>query len=128
MPPFRKRIVDPMKHKNSDKIDFEILLISPGMEQPPRVNNIEKFRPKVEAIEFCRRWLSSKGVACHSTDFGLACSAPKKLIESVLYTKIEPIHHTPGKPIWRFVKNPKPPSDIAKYIAQIVITAKAELF
>jgi hypothetical protein len=117
-----------MSNTDSGRIDFEILLRSPGSKRTPHVDTIDQFRPDVEAVEYCRRWLSDKGVTCYPTEFGLVCSASKELFESLFSTKIEPVRQMPGKPPWRFLSGPKPPSEIAHYIEQIEIPAPPELF
>ena len=66
-------------------VEFDILLKAPGSGKTPRVDNIDQFKPPAEDIAKCRRWLASQGVTCHSTDFGLACSATVEIFEALFF-------------------------------------------
>lgn len=109
-------------------IQFDILLKPAGSFDKPHVNNIDLFRPLSENIEKCHRWLSSKGVTCHPTDFGLACSAPAELFESLFSTKVERSELKIVAPPWNCSPPPKAPLEIEEYIDQISIAAIPELY
>lgn len=109
-------------------VDFELLLRAAGSGGTPHIETIDRFRPRPEDIEFCRRWLSARGVTCFPSDFSLVCRAPKELLESLFSTKIEAQTKGPGMPGWRFLSDPIPPAEIAAYIEQVEIPAPPELF
>jgi len=117
-----------MEQNTFDKIEFDILVHAERSGKTPSVSNINQFRPRVEDIEKCRRWLAGKGVDCYITDFGLACSASPELFESLFSTKVDQSEPSMVKAPWRLVKEPKPPPEIADCIEQITITMPPELF
>lgn len=117
-----------MANGPSEHIEFDILIQASGSGGVPHVTTIESFQPASETIEKCHRWLAARGVTCHPTHFGLSCSAPRGLFESLFSTQLEPTEGGPGKPEWQSDKEPQPPSEIAKDIYQITISAPPELF
>ena len=117
-----------MKDKRSNIIQFDILLKPADSSEILQVNNIDQFRPPPENIEKCHRWLTSKGVTCYRTDFGLACSAPAELFESLFSTKVERSKLKIAAPPWHCSLPPKAPPEIGEYIDQISITVLPELY
>lgn len=117
-----------MEKRDLNVINFDILLKPAGSNKIPLVDNIDQFRPPAENIEKCRRWLTSKGVTCHSTDFGLACSTPLETFEILFDTKVEHSRSGPGMPSWRCSSPPKAPPEIEEHIDQITISAPPELY
>lgn len=117
-----------MEEKDLNIIHFDILLKPAGSNKTPVVDNIDQFRPHAEIIEKCRRWLTSKGITCHSTDFGLACSAPLKIFEILFNTKVEQSGSGPGMPPRRCSSPPKAPPEIEEHVDQITISAPPELY
>ncbi len=109
-------------------IGFDVLLKSSASGGMPSLNNIEQFKPPQENIAKCNRWLTSKGVTCHATDFGLACSAPAELFETLFSTKVKYTRSSPGAPCWHSTSHIKVPLEIAEYIDQISISAPPEFF
>jgi hypothetical protein len=112
----------------SDIVEFDILLKAPGSGKTPHVDNIDQFKPPAENIAKCRRWLASQGVTCHSTDFGLACSATAEVFEALFSTKLERISSAPGAPCWGCTSPPQAPDEIEDYVDQISIAAPPELY
>ncbi len=117
-----------MKNNRSNMIQFDILLRSAASGEIPDISNIGQFRADLEDIEKCRRWLASKGITCYSTAFGLACSAPVALFETLFCTKVQHGDLTPGMPPGRCSSPPKAPPEIEKYVDQISISAQPEFF
>ena len=117
-----------MEKSPSDIVEFDILLKSPGSGKTPRADNISQFKPPAENIEKCRRWLASRGVTCHSTDFGLVCSAPAELFEALFSTELKRRSPTPGVPCWDCSSPPQAPREIEEYVDQISIAAPPELY
>ena len=117
-----------MKDEELPPIDFDILIRSAASGKEVDVSNIQEFRPDPADIEKCRRWLLSKGVTCHPTDFGLVCSTSRESFESLFSTQINRNRPSPGKPIWTCQRDPQPPREIADCIEQITISAPPELF
>jgi len=109
-------------------IGFDILLKAPGSGKTPHVGHIDQFKPPPENIVKCHRWLTSKGVTCHSTDFGLACSASAELFEKVFSTKVKRSKSASGVPSLSCSSPPKAPRDIEEYVDQISISAPPEFF
>ena len=109
-------------------IGFDILLKAPGSGKTPHVGNIDQFKPPPENIVKCHRWLASKGVTCHSTDFGLACSVPAELFEKLFSTKVKRSKSASGAPSWSCSSPPKAPRDIEEFVDQISISAPPEFF
>lgn len=117
-----------MATDKSDIIEFNILVRAEAAGEIPGLGNLDRFRPDPEDIERCRRWLSGNGVTCYTTEFGLACSAPCKLFESLFSTRVKQSKPGPGKPPWQLLTDPVPPSEIADYIEDLTISASPELF
>jgi len=117
-----------MENNLLNTIHFDILLRSAGSGKTPDVSNIDQFRPPPENIEKCRCWLASKRITCHSTDFGLACSASVELFETLFSTKVKRSGLGPGMPPWHCSSPPKGPREIEEYIDQISISAPPELY
>lgn len=117
-----------MKNKESEKVEFEILIKPAGTDSFPHVSTIKQFRPSPEIIEKCRVLLAKKGVVCNSTGFGLSCSSSRKLFESLFLTKLVPSDLKPGTPPLRCTKEPQPLKEIAQYVEQITISAPPEYF
>ena len=117
-----------MTDEQGDPIEFDILIRPPASGKHPDVKNIEQFRPDPADIEKCRRWLVSKGVTCHPTDFGLACRTSRNGFESLFSTQVNRERPSPGNPMWTCQRDPQPPSEIAGCIEQITISVRPELF
>lgn len=117
-----------MEKSPSNMVEFDILLKAPGSDKTPHVDNISQFKPPAENIAKCRRWLASRGVTCHSTDFGLACSAPAELFEALFSTKLERSSPAPGVPCWHCSSPLQAPPEIEEYVDQISIPAPPELY
>ncbi|UCE36200.1 MAG: hypothetical protein JSW00_11710 [Thermoplasmata archaeon] len=117
-----------MSKRSEDEVAFDILLRSPASGQQPSVSTIDQFRPPHEEIERCRRYLVSRGVEAHATEFGLACKAPRDLFESLFAVSLKPTKPVKGTPPFKMVGEPKPPMEIAEAIEQITISAPPEFF
>ncbi|MHC4508008.1 MAG: protease pro-enzyme activation domain-containing protein [Planctomycetota bacterium] len=117
-----------MEKGPSNIIGFDILLKAPGSDKTPHVDNIAQFKPPPENIAKCHRWLASRGVTCHATDFGLACSAPVGLFETLFSTKVECGTPAPGAPHWHCSSPPEAPREIEEYVDQISISVLPELY
>ena len=117
-----------MKKSDPETISFDILLRARGADKIPDIKTIDEFKPSPEHIEMCRRWLDSKGITCHATEFGLACSAAASLFEKIFSTKVQRKRTAPGKPVWQCSPPPKAPPELDEYIDQISVTAPPELF
>jgi hypothetical protein len=117
-----------MPNQSEDPVSFDILLRSPASGKQPSVSTIDQFRPSHEAIEKCRRYLIKRGVEVHATEFGLACTAPRNLFESLFKVTLEPLNSLPGTPRFGILGHPKPPKEISKMIELITISASPELF
>jgi hypothetical protein len=117
-----------MGKSRSETVEVDILLKAPASGKTPSVQNIEQFKPPPEDIAKCLRWLASQGVTCHSTDFGLACSAPVETFEALFSTTLERTGAAPGKPCWACSSPPQAPREIERYVDQISISAPPELY
>jgi len=109
-------------------VNFEVLLRSAGTGRSPTTENIAQFRPDPEALDRCRRWLCDRGVRVHATDFGLACSAPKVVFQSLFGTKLVRADPEPNRPAWRAVSSIQAPPEIASLVEEITIQQAPELF
>ncbi len=117
-----------MTQHPSQTVQFDILLRSAGSGQTPNLGNIDRFRVAPEDIEKCRRWLATRGVDCHPTDFSLACSATVEVFETLFATKLQPGTGASGTPPWRCAPPPQSPTDIQDYVDRITIAARPEPF
>lgn len=117
-----------MNEKQSNIVGFDILLRAPASGKTPSLENIDRFKPPPENIEKCHQWLASKGVTCHPTEFGLACSAPAEVFESLFNTKVKRGKSAPGVPPWHCSTPPKPPHEIEEYVDQISIPAPPKFY
>lgn len=111
-----------------DTININIILKSGSPEKDIHVKTIKSFIPDSGDIEHCRRYLISRGVSCHPTSFGLACSAPKETIEKVFKTKFKADEHDSTGSIIDFLSKPEIPAEIVEYVDQITIEIPPELF
>ena len=114
--------------KQQPTVSFDVLLRSPGSGRAPSVTNIDQFRPPSDAIEKVLRFLIAKGMVCHSTDFGLACTAPRTLFESLFSVRLQSVDAQPGMPAWQISGTPKLPREIADLIEQFTIATSPESF
>ena len=117
-----------MGKNHSDIVEFDILLKAGASGKTPRLDNIDQFKPPAENVAKCRRWLASKGVTCHSTDFGLACSATAEIFEALFSATLERSDSGPGVPCWHCSSPPQAPQEIERYVDQISISAPPELY
>ena len=60
-------------------VAFELLLHTPGGDERPTLQTLERFRPDEEALRLCLQWLGQHGVTAHTTGFSIACTAPPPL-------------------------------------------------
>lgn len=111
-------------------VNFDILLRSQASTAgaAANVSTIDDFRSSPNALEECRRWLTRKGITCHSTGFGLACSAPEAVFYSLFSkrcnTKTQPDDPEKDKSIGQF----EPPKAIAHLIDQITLSQKPDFY
>ena len=112
----------------SNIVGFDILMRAPASGKTPNIDNIDQFKPPPENIVKCHRWLASRGVTCHPTDFGFACSAPVDIFETLFHTKVKRSKSAPGVPSWSCSPPPKAPHEIEEYVDQITIPAPPEFF
>ena len=111
-------------------VNFDILLRSQASDAGAAANlgTIDEFRPPPAAIEECRRWLALKGIACHPTDFGLACSAP----ETIFYSLFPKRRNTKTQRDVADNDNSsgefEPPEAIAHLIDQITLSQMPDLY
>lgn len=113
-------------------IKFNILLRSPATDtgldsSAVRADTVKKLYPAPDEIESCRRWLAGEGVTCDPTSFGLACSAPQKLLERLFSTRLKE-SESPVGPKYKFAVTPTIPEPIAGKINGITLEAAPELF
>lgn len=117
---------------SSDSIEFSVLLRSPATDagldaSAATAESLENYYPAPDAIESCGRWLAGAGVTCHPTNFGLACSAPRKLLEELFSTRLE-ISESATGPKYKFAVDPTIPAPIAGTVHRITIEAAPEFF
>jgi hypothetical protein len=113
----------------AEQVAFDVLLRAPASGRTPHVATIDQFRPDPENIEKCRRWLAGEGVTCYATDFGLACSAPCELFESLFGVSLKPVRPaSPGRPPFEIVGEIRSPAEVADMIDQVSISAPPEFF
>ena len=111
-------------------INIDVLLHS-GKElssKVPDIHSIDTYKPPAEIIERCRRFLLSQGLDCYATDFGLACSSSKLVIEKLFQTELTQEYLEDGRVQWKFLKEPVFPEQIRLYIRQLTISAPPEFF
>jgi hypothetical protein len=96
----------------SNQIRFDILIRTEASGRMPDLSNISDFRAEPESLERTRRWLAARGIECHATQFGFACTCPKDLFKSVFGS----------------IEHPQPPPDIAQLIEQVTLTVDPEFF
>ena len=111
-----------------DIVNINIILKSGSPETDIHVNTIKNFIPDSGDLERCRRYLISRGVTCHPTSFGLACSAPKEVIEKVFKTKLKTNENESISSMRQFLIKPEIPVEIEKYVEQITLEIPPELF
>ena len=113
-----------------DRVEFDVLLRAQtgDGERPVDVKTVSARRPPAETIERCRQWLEGQGIICHPTAFGLACSAPRPLFESVFGVEVIETDGGPGRPPVEMSGPAQVPEAIAETVEQITIGAAPELF
>lgn len=119
-----------MPNSPAPLVYFDILVraVRPGPGRKARLSNLEEFRPSDEDVEKCRRMLAARGVTCHFTGFGLACSVPRELFESLFSARLEAHRTEQGMMFWKPSSEPKPPEELASLVEQITIARPPDLF
>lgn len=108
--------------------NFDVLLRSGASGQVPHLQTIEQFEPPPEAIEKCRRWFAARGVKCHATQFGLACSASEDRFASLFQVKVSRLAKGPGGPAHEVHGTIRVPPEIADLVEQITVSGPPEFF
>lgn len=111
-------------------VNFDILLRSQASDADAaaHVDTIDEFRPSPDAIEECRRWLTLKGIACHPTDFGLACSAPETIFYSLFAKRRNSGSQPDNAEKVHSIGEFEPPKAIAHLIDQITLSQMPDLY
>jgi hypothetical protein len=109
-------------------VSFEVVLRTPGSGRIPTVQNLDQFRPDPEKLEFVRRWLHARGVVAHTTGFGLACSAPATVFESLFGAQLRPAEEVAGAAAWQLDGPIRLPAEIAGLVEEVVLSRTPELF
>lgn len=112
----------------SQLIKFEILLRAQSDEHIPSVSTIDEFKPKPDDINRAERWFSAQGVIAHTTDFGLVCSAPKEVFESLFGVSLTPVERGSSHPDYRIQGNIIFPDELRDIIEQVTLAVQPELF
>lgn len=116
-----------MASVNSDFIEFDIIIRSPGLKDKSSNTISGDYYPNPGDISYCNTVLSSMGITCFKTNFGLCCKAKKEVIETVFSAEVaEKIKGL--KPVYMFTQNPKPPGEIKDFIEQITFPEKPDYF
>lgn len=117
-------------NKRVDRVEFDVLLKAPTgyVERPVDVETVSARRPSAETIERCRQWFEGQGIVCHPTAFGLACSAPRPLFESVFGVEVIETGGGPGRPPLEMSRPAQVPDVIEEMVEQITIGAAPEMF
>jgi hypothetical protein len=111
------------------EVAFDILLRAARGAAGASIETIDAFRPDPHAVEWVRRWLSERGVVCHATHHGLACSAPGEVIARLFTVKVR---RNPARgPEQRAVEilgEVQVPAEIADLVEQVTFPAPPQLF
>jgi hypothetical protein len=102
-------------------VAFELLLQTPGGDERPTLQTIERFRPDEEAMRLCLQWLGQHGVTAHTTGFSIACTAPPSLFESLFDAKVEAAGDLHGRTVWRTQRKPRVPSELSAWVASVEV-------
>lgn len=116
-----------MTDRREEGVSFDVRLRAPGSGHVPHVTTIDQCRPPAGAIEKCRRCLSTGGMTCHETDFGLACTATRERFESLFRVRLRPAA-APGIPPFEIVGEIHVPQAIEKDVEEITLSAPPEFF
>lgn len=68
------------------RVEFEVLFQSTSGDQPSAVDNVESARPLAKDLIRCARWLGTRGVETHRTDFSIVGSCERSVFESLFST------------------------------------------
>jgi len=111
-------------------VNFDILLRSQASDADvaATVYTIDEFRPSPDAIEECRRWLTLKGITCHPTGFGLACSAPETIFISLFPKRRDTRPPRENEEKDESIGEFEPPNAIAHLIDQITLSQMPDLY
>ncbi len=110
------------------EVSFDVTLKGAGLGTTAGLATIDDLRPPQEAIERCVRWLAAKGVAAHATAFGVACSAPPALFESLFGVTLRRVDDRPSRPSYEASGEPAAPGEIADIVEAITLAGEPELF
>ena len=108
-----------------DTIAFDVLVKSLASRPEPDLSNIEQFRPFPEDLERCRRWFVSHGVSVNVTNFGLACTAPRKAVETLFSIRLQP---RKGSSDFDIEGTMQVPVEIDDIIKQVTLTKMPDFF
>lgn len=110
-----------------DVVAFDVLLKA-STEAEPNLATVPALRVSPEVVNRCRLWFGRRGVEVYSTDFGLACRAPRSVFESLFGVHLERTEESPGMPNFAIKGSIRMPSEIAEFVDQITLTASPEFF
>lgn len=112
----------------SETVAFDVLLRPSGSPIEPGVETVGALRPMPEDIGRCQRWFAARGVEAHETAFGLSCSAPRKLFESVFGVALQGPDGAEASDVPKIVGHLEPPAAIADLVEQVTLTRRPEFF
>ena len=109
-------------------VSFDVLLRGPGGDVPISAATLDQLRPSPEHLERCFRWLSTQGVTCHRTDFGLACEAPLDVFEKLFSVSLARRKGKDGRPWFELTEVPIVPAEIAALVDQVSVAPPPDFF
>lgn len=109
-------------------VAFEVLLRSNGAGRTPTSRNLDQFRADSEVAERVRRWLHARGVTAHSTEFTVACTAPRKIFESLFGVRLRPRKEITKLGCWAVQGEIRIPEEIADLVEDVTLSVMPEIF
>jgi len=119
-----------MTHVNKQAVQFDVLLRGHNGAGTPSVATIDNFKPKFDDIVRTERWFTAHGVTVYKTEFGLSCSAPREVFESIFDVKLSS-RTDPGSGTVFYLpegSSLRIPEELADIIDQVTLTVSPEFF
>lgn len=100
------------------------------MSGAPSVATIDEFKPKVVDIDRAERWFADHGVTVYKTDFGLSCTAPREVFESIFEVRLSSRADPSSGTVFFLPEGLtlRIPEELAIIVDQVTLTVSPEFF
>ncbi len=113
---------------SNTNVQFEVLIHARDSGQVPSVATIDSFKPDPADLIHAKRWFTEQGITAHQTDFGLVCSAPKNIFESIFDVTLTENENQSSQVAFNIVGQISAPSELKDIIEQVTLSVQPEYY